>query len=121
VLTSAGTPSSATLDGLKLQAAPAGRPAVQLPGLEITPGLDTIEFVKLTVPVKPVVGVRVMTEVAVCPAGTLSAVVMKVAVPVPAGGMFSWTLPKLSGVVDPVTSVEKLTPPSAVVGVTATV
>jgi len=74
VLTSAGTPSSATLDGLKLQAAPAGRPAVQLPGLEITPGLDTIEFVKLTVPVKPVVGVRVMTEVAVCPAGTLRAV-----------------------------------------------
>jgi len=62
------TPSSVTLAGLKLQSAPAGRPAVQLPPPE------AVELVKLTVPVKPVVGVRVMTDVAVCPAGTLRAV-----------------------------------------------
>ena len=62
----AGLPSSVTLPGLKLQSAPAGRFAVQLPGL------DAVEFVKFTVPVKPLVGVMVTVDVAVCPAGTLA-------------------------------------------------
>jgi hypothetical protein len=39
----AGTPSSVTLEGLKLQSAPVGRPEVQLPGLE------AVELVKFTV------------------------------------------------------------------------
>jgi hypothetical protein len=62
----AGFPSRVTLPGLKLQSAPAGKPAVQLPGLE------AVEFVKFTVPVKPLVGVMFMLDVAVCPAGTLA-------------------------------------------------
>ena len=53
-LVSAGTPSSVTLPGLKLQSAPAGRFAVQLPGLE------AVEFVKVTEPVKPLVGLMFM-------------------------------------------------------------
>jgi hypothetical protein len=56
-------PSSVTLAGLKLQSAPAGRPAVQLPGAEL------VEFVKLMVAVEPFTGVMVRTAVAVCPAG----------------------------------------------------
>jgi hypothetical protein len=60
-----GLPSSVTLAGLKLQSAPAGRFAVQLPGF------DAVEFVKFTVPVKPLVGAMVIVEVAVWPAGTL--------------------------------------------------
>lgn len=59
-------PLSVTLPGLKLQSAPAGRPAVQLPGLE------AVELVKLTVPVKPLLGVMVTVEIEVCPAGTLA-------------------------------------------------
>jgi hypothetical protein len=66
VLVSVWTPSSVTLPGLKLQSAPAGRFAVQLPGLE------AVELVKLTVPVKPVAGAMVIVETAVCPAGTLA-------------------------------------------------
>ena len=60
-------PFSVTLAGLKLQSAPVGRPA-QLPPLE------TVEFVKLTVPVKPPAGVMVIAEVVagpVCPADTV--------------------------------------------------
>ena len=68
-LTNAGdAPLSVKLDGLKLQSAPAGRPAVQLPGLE------AVELVKFTVPVKPPAGVMVMADVVagpVCPAETL--------------------------------------------------
>ena len=59
-------PLSVTLPGLKLQSAPAGRPALQLPGLE------AVEFVKLTVPVKPLLGVMVTVEIDVCPAGMLA-------------------------------------------------
>ena len=61
----AGLPSSVTLPGLKLQSAPAGRPALQLPGLE------AVELVKFTVPVKPLLGVMVTVETDVCPAGML--------------------------------------------------
>jgi predicted small integral membrane protein len=60
-----GLPSSVTLGGLKLQSAPAGRFTVQLLGL------DAVEFVKLTDPVKPLVGVMVSVEIALCPAGML--------------------------------------------------
>src|SRR5580693_3295505 len=66
VLVSVWTPSSVTLPGLKLQRAPAGRLAVQLPGLE------AVELVKLTVPVKTVAGAMVIVESAVCPAGALA-------------------------------------------------
>jgi hypothetical protein len=34
------------------------------------PGLEAVEFVKLTVPVKLFTGVMVIVDVAVCPAGT---------------------------------------------------
>ena len=64
----AGIPSSVTLVGLKLQSAPAGRLAVQLPGF------DAVELVKFTVPVKPLAGVIVIVWVAVCPAGRLKLV-----------------------------------------------
>jgi hypothetical protein len=63
----ADEPLSVTLEGLKLQSAPAGRFAVQLPGF------DVVELVKLTAPVNPLVGVMVIVEVAVCPAGMLKA------------------------------------------------
>jgi hypothetical protein len=65
VTVDAVVPFSETLVGLKLQTAPAGRPAVQPPAGEVV-GL------KLTVPVKPATGVIVIVVVAVCPAGTLS-------------------------------------------------
>jgi hypothetical protein len=50
-------PVSETLPGLKLQSAPAGSPAVQLPGVEF--GLLD-EFAKVTEPVKPLAGVIIM-------------------------------------------------------------
>ena len=56
-------PSSITLLGVKLQSAPAGNPAVQLPGAPVT------EFVKLIVWVEPFSGATVRTAVADCPAG----------------------------------------------------
>jgi hypothetical protein len=46
-------PSSVTLPGLKLQSAPAGRPAEQLCGFEL------VEFVKLMVWVEPFTGAMV--------------------------------------------------------------
>ena len=58
-------PSIVTLVGVKLHCAPAGRLAVQLPGV------DDVELVKLTVPVNPLAGVTVTVCVAICPAGTL--------------------------------------------------
>src|SRR5437764_5506329 len=64
-------PSSVTLVGLlgllgllKVQRAPAGKPAVQLPGEEL------VEFVKLMVCVEPLTGAMVKVAVADCPAGT---------------------------------------------------
>src|SRR5580698_11605332 len=56
-------PFSVTLAGLKLQSAPAGKPAVQLPGAPVA------EFVKLMVWVEPLTGAMVRTAVADCPAG----------------------------------------------------
>ncbi len=53
---------------LKLQSAPVGRPAEQLPGF------DTVELVKLTAPVKPFTGAIAIVNVAVCPAATVAAV-----------------------------------------------
>jgi hypothetical protein len=58
-------PLSVTLPWLKLQSAPAGKPAVQLPGLE------TVELVKVTGWMKLPAGVMVMVVLAVCPAETL--------------------------------------------------
>lgn len=58
-------PLSVTLGWLKLQSAPAGKPDAQLPPLE------TVELVKLTVPVKEPTEARVMVAVAVCPAAML--------------------------------------------------
>ena len=57
-------PSSVTLAGLKLQSAPAGRFAVQLPAEEL------VELVKLTVWVEPFTGAMVKVTEADCPAGT---------------------------------------------------
>src|ERR1700677_2110942 len=57
----------ATLEGLKLQEAPAGRPRVQPP----TGGTPEL---KLTVPMKPFIGVMVIVEVADAPAETVRAV-----------------------------------------------
>jgi len=57
-------PLSVTLVGLKLQSAPAGRPAEQLPGLEL------VELVKLMVCVEPFTGEMVTVTDADCPAGT---------------------------------------------------
>jgi hypothetical protein len=57
----------ATLEGLKLQDAPAGRPSVQPPAGE-TPEL------KLTVPMKLFIGVMVIVEVDDCPAETVRVV-----------------------------------------------
>jgi len=37
------------------------------------PGLEGVELVKFTLPVKPPTGVTVIVDVAVCPAGTLRA------------------------------------------------
>jgi len=62
------TPSSVTPVGLKVQRAPAGKPAVQLPLLE--PVFELVEFVKLTVCVEPFTGVRVNVADADCPAET---------------------------------------------------
>lgn len=64
----AGLPLRGTLVGLKLQSAPAGRPLVQLPGVE------AVELVKLTVPLKPLMGVMVIVDVVICPAGMLAGV-----------------------------------------------
>ena len=61
-------PSSVTLVGLKLQRAPAGRPAVQLPLL--LPVLELVELVKLMVCVEPFTGARVNVTEAGCPAET---------------------------------------------------
>src|SRR5271166_2187455 len=55
-------PSSVTLPGLKLQSAPAGRPAEQLCGFEL------VEFVKLIVWVEPFTGATVRVTEADCPA-----------------------------------------------------
>lgn len=60
------TPSSVTLVGLNVQRAPAGKPAVQLPGLE--PVLELVEFVKLMVWVEPFTGEMVKVAAANCPA-----------------------------------------------------
>jgi hypothetical protein len=62
------TPSSVTLVGLKVQSAPAGKPAVQLPG--VVPVEELAEFVKLIVSVEPFWGAMVRTATADCPAGT---------------------------------------------------
>ena len=62
----AGLPSRVTLPGLKLHNVPAGRPAVQLPGLE------AVEFVKFTVPVKPLVGVMVRVDAGRLPSGDVA-------------------------------------------------
>ena len=51
---------------LKVQSAPGGRPAVQLPGVELVGEL--VEFVKLMVALVPLVRVRVKVAVADCPA-----------------------------------------------------
>jgi len=59
-------PSSVTLVGLKVQRAPTGKPAVQLPGLD--PVLELTEFVKLIVCVEPFTGVRVNIAEVDCPA-----------------------------------------------------
>ena len=59
-------PSSVMLVGLKVQRAPVGKPAVQLPGLE--PVLELIEFVKLIVCVEPFTGASVNVADADCPA-----------------------------------------------------
>jgi hypothetical protein len=61
-------PLSVTLVGLKLQSAPAGRPAVQLPGVELVGEPD--EFVKLMVSLRPCTKVRVKVAMADCPADT---------------------------------------------------
>ena len=61
-------PSSVTLVGLKVQRAPVGKPAVQLPGLE--PVLELIEFVKLMVCVEPFTGAMVKVAEEDCPAET---------------------------------------------------
>jgi hypothetical protein len=61
-------PSSVTLVGLKVQRAPVGNPAVQLPGLE--PVFELIEFVKLMVCVEPFTGASVNVAAADCPAKT---------------------------------------------------
>ena len=61
-------PSSVTLVGLKVQRAPVGNPAVQLPGLE--PVFELIEFVKLMVCVEPFTGASVNVADADCPAKT---------------------------------------------------
>jgi hypothetical protein len=53
---------------LKVQSAPAGRPAVQLPGVELVEELA--EFVKLIVSLVPCTSVRVKVAIADCPAGT---------------------------------------------------
>jgi hypothetical protein len=58
-------PFNVTLFGLKLHNAPAGSPDEQLPGK------DAVEFVKVTVPVKPAVGVTVIVVAAEVPAATL--------------------------------------------------
>jgi hypothetical protein len=65
---SAALPSSVTLVGLKVQSAPAGRPAVQLPGL--VPVLELKEFAKLMVCVEPFTGVKVNVVDVGCPAAT---------------------------------------------------
>lgn len=52
----------------KLQRAPAGRPVVQLPGVELVGEPD--EFVKLMVSLRPCTKVRVKTAMADCPAET---------------------------------------------------
>jgi len=62
------TPLSVTLVGLNVQRAPAGRPAVQLPG--VVPVEEVAEFVKLTVSVDPFTGAMVNVAVADCPAET---------------------------------------------------
>jgi len=59
-------PSSVTLVGLKVQRAPVGKPAVQLPGLE--PVVELVEFVKLMVCVEAFTGVKVNVVEADCPA-----------------------------------------------------
>ena len=51
---------------LKVQSAPAGRPVVQLPGLEV------VESVKFTTPVKPPTGVTVIVVATCCPAEALT-------------------------------------------------
>jgi hypothetical protein len=58
-------PFNVTLFGLKLHSAPAGRPEEQLPGN------DEVEFVKVTVPVNPAVGVTVIVAAVEFPAATL--------------------------------------------------
>jgi len=55
-------PSSVTLAGLKLQSAPAGRPAEQLCGFEL------VEFAKFMVWVEPFTGAMVRVTKADCPA-----------------------------------------------------
>jgi hypothetical protein len=59
-------PSSVTLVGLKVQRAPVGKPAVQLPGLE--PVFEPVEFVKLMVCVEPFTGAKVRMDEEDCPA-----------------------------------------------------
>ena len=59
-------PSSVTFLGLKVHRAPAGKPAVQLPGLE--PVLELMEFVKLMVCVELFTGVKVNVTEVDCPA-----------------------------------------------------
>ena len=61
-------PLSVTLVGLNVQSAPAGKPAVQLPG--IVPVEEVVEFVKLMVSVEPFTGAMVNLAVADCPAET---------------------------------------------------
>jgi hypothetical protein len=58
-------PFNVTLFGLKLHSTPAGRPDEQLPGK------DAVEFVKVTVPVNPAVGVTVIVVAPEFPAATL--------------------------------------------------
>src|ERR1700688_148295 len=60
-------PSSVTLVGLKVQSAPVGKPAVQVPGVEPPVG-ELSEFAKLMVWVEPFTGVRVKVADANCPA-----------------------------------------------------